>query len=44
VVAETKVEVLQDGDAGERVLVRSRSSPAPLSARVVGPDLLEIDR
>jgi hypothetical protein len=44
VVAERRVEVLQDGQEGDRVLVRSTSAPAPLSARVVGPELLELDR
>ncbi|MBA2964790.1 MULTISPECIES: hypothetical protein [Ramlibacter] len=44
VVAERRVEVLQDGQAGDRVLVRSASAPAPLSARVIGPELLELDR
>jgi hypothetical protein len=44
VMAETRVEVLQDGNDGDHVLVRSGSAPAPLSARVVGPALLEVDR
>jgi hypothetical protein len=44
VLAETRVEVLQDGHDGDRVLVRTMTAPGPLSARVIGPDLLEIDR
>jgi flagella basal body P-ring formation protein FlgA len=44
VLAESRVEVLQDGRAGERVRVRPPGAAMPLLATVVGPGLLEVLR
>ena len=44
VLAESRVEVLQDGRAGERVRVRPPGAAMPLLATVVGPGLLEVPR
>jgi hypothetical protein len=41
VVVESPVEVLQDGKAGQRVLVRGSAWTMPLAARVTGPGALE---
>ena len=44
VVSEARVEVLQDGRAGESVRVRQPGAMAQVMARVVGPGQLEIVR
>lgn len=44
VVSETRVEVLQDGRAGESVRVRQPGAMAQVIGRVVGPGQLEIVR
>jgi flagella basal body P-ring formation protein FlgA len=41
VAVESRVEVLQDGKAGQRVLVRGSMWPQPIAARVIGNALLE---
>lgn len=44
VAVQSRVEVLQDGRAGQRVLVRGMAWPQPVAARVVGPGALEPTR
>jgi len=44
VTSEARVEVLQDGRAGENVRVRQQGATAQVMARVVGPGQLEIVR
>ncbi|TFY97089.1 flagellar basal body P-ring formation chaperone FlgA [Ramlibacter humi] len=44
VMTEARVEVLQDGRAGENVRVRQPGAMAQVTARVVGPGQLEIAR
>lgn len=41
VAVQARVEVLQDGRAGQRVLVRGMAWPQPIAARVVGAGSLE---
>lgn len=41
VAVESRVEVLQDGRAGQRVLVRGSAWPQPVAARVLGDGRLE---
>lgn len=44
VLSETRVEVLQDGRAGDSVRVRQPGAMAQVTARVLGPGQLEIAR
>jgi flagellar basal body P-ring formation protein FlgA len=39
---QSRVEVLQDGYTGQTILIKSRHSRTPLTARVAGPGRLEI--
>ena len=42
ITLESRVEVLQDGRAGQRIRVRAQSGAGPLFARVLGPGQLEL--
>lgn len=42
ITLESRVEVLQDGRAGERIRVRAQGVAGPMFARVVGPGRLEL--
>lgn len=44
VAIESRVEVLQDGRAGQRVLVRGSAWPQPIAARVLAQGSLEPTR